>query len=357
MERRNTPKSGIILFIIISIFLLILSACGGASEPDEEAAEEAVGEVEEAVEEQAIEEVEEAEEMMEEEIDIEPEKEIEEPIGAESSESEGGSPYEPQTGTKAQPTRTSAEEFLASVDEVRSIEELPEIVLSAEMLDDNEDWVNYMRYLENYSGPRVQFINILERHLVTFVDPLGRPISGLSVEFLADGQTVGRSVTHADGKLYIFPNALDGLSDSITQLELQLTEISQSFEISLGTSQILEFVVETDALQANSGIDIAIVIDVTGSMADDMGPLLESLATVGSQLRDIGLDDEIRVAFVEYRDDVTEAASQSGQIAVVDFAPLDVGYSSQLSTINPSGGGDSSEMLAEGLSFAIDDLS
>ena len=295
--------------------------------------------------------------MAEEEISIEPEKEIEEPIGAESSESEGGSPFDPQEGSKAQPTRAPAESALGEVVEVRIVDELEEIVLSAEMLDDNANWTNYMLYLQSYSGPRIEFLNILEKHTVSMVGSDGWPLAGLPIEFQSNGQTVGWTVTHSDGLAYVFPNALDGLSDLATTVDLVLPSTGESFSIQLGESSDWLFESSIQPSSAPATIDLVLVIDTTGSMADDIDPLIAALNSVGGKLNAQNTSVNVRVAFAEYGDEEFEGVSDDFMVHMLDFAPIDNGYFDQLRNIDPSGGGNESEMLAEGLFFAIDELS
>ena len=345
-------KPRLIILLLISLLLLILSACGGEA-PTQDAAEAPAETVEEAVEEAA----EDAEEMMEEEIGIEPESELDIPIEAESSESEGGSPFEPQTGSKAQPTRTSAEDALASVDEVRSIDELPAIVLEAQVLDDNEGWENYMLYLENYAGPRVDFVNILERHVITLLDDDGNPASGLPIEYVSNGQTVGRAVTHSDGKLFLFPKSLEPLSSLATNLNIVLSETGETFKIDLGTNQNHTFVVTSEPSPKQPLLDLVLVFDTTGSMADDLGPIVSAFQGAIDQLIIRDSSVAIRIALVEYRDVIMEQ-NQGDMIAVqtLEFDGLNALFSSELDRLSPSGGGNPTEMLAEGLNLAIENL-
>ncbi|MEM9775911.1 MAG: vWA domain-containing protein [Chloroflexota bacterium] len=355
MIKKSKLSPSIVVFLLISLVLLIFSACGGGEAPTQDTAEEAA---EEMVEE--VEEVFEAdEEMAEEEIDIEPEKELDETIGAEASESEGGSPFDPNEGSKAQPTRASVEAALAEVDGVRIVDELSEVVLSAEIVDDNADWTNYMLYLESYTGPRVEFLNILERHTVTLLDEMGQPLAGVPVEFVAEDQIVGRTVTHSDGTFTVFPNALDLLSDQASQLEIRILNTDTSFQLILGNSAIWEFELNMSSpTQPETAVlDIALVIDVSGSMADDIDALLAALNSVGSRLNALDTSADFRVAFVEYRDQEFDGVSEAPMLQTIDFSLIDIGYFDQLQRINPSGGGNESEMLAEGLFFAVDELS
>jgi hypothetical protein len=96
--------------------------------------------------------------------------------------------------------------------------------------------------------------------------------------------------------------------------------------------------------EPNTDLDIALVLDTTGSMGDELQYLIEEIGGIAAEIQDqLGANTSARWALVAYKDSGDDYLTQ-----VTDFSSL-TEFQNQLSTLSPSGGGDYPEASAEAL--------
>ncbi len=358
MNKKSTPT---FLLIAIALFLLILSACGGADSPLAEEVQDAAEVVEEAVEEMAEEAAEDDEAMMEEEAVGD--------FSADRSEGDGVSPVEPASGSKSEPTRAPAEVALAEADEeVRVVEEV-EVVkeveveldlaadraevdeaskLTAGEIDDNEFWDDYLLYLRQFDAAEYIFVDVVERHVVQVIDANGLPVVGEQVDLQVGNQIVASRHTTSNGELMIFPNTLE-LPNQNSEIDVVLTETGDAITVTFGDNQ-REWELRSQSYKsvAQSQLDVLFLIDATGSMADEIEQLTDNMIAISQQIDALPAQADVRYGLSVYRDQ-----EEPGAIESFEFVSDVQTFTNQLQQIEARGGGDYPEDLVLGMNTAL----
>ena len=174
----------------------------------------------------------------------------------------------------------------------------------------------------------------------------GTPVAGAKVVASdEDGNTLFSAVTDAQGNAYLFTDADSG-TVTVTSGEGSATASFTSDERSLA----VELTAGAEKLNV---IEIMLVVDVTGSMGDEIRFLKAELGDVISRIAANDSDTVIKLAMLFYRDtddrvpfdyydfaDVTTAAGLSAQQQALDSQSAD-------------GGGDYPEAVDEALELAV----
>ena len=187
--------------------------------------------------------------------------------------------------------------------------------------------------------------NSLNRVLVS-VTSAGLPVAGAKVvAFDASGMPIFSAVSDAKGKAYLFVN------DESGTIQVNSGEGSASCEFN---AQERELSVELDSCgEKLNVIEIMFVVDVTGSMGDELRFLKAELADVIRKIAQTASQTSIKLAFLFYRDDgdavpfyycdFTEVTNELGMAKM----------QAALSLQNASGGGDYPEAVDQALEKAV----
>lgn len=106
---------------------------------------------------------------------------------------------------------------------------------------------------------------------------------------------------------------------------------------------------------ASTKLDVAFVVDTTGSMKDDIRAVKDSLSEIVSHITSRTKDLEIRFGIVSYRDHPPQ--DRSYVTKVFDFTESVKRVQKLISELRPSEGGDTPEAVADGLYDARTKLS
>lgn len=188
-------------------------------------------------------------------------------------------------------------------------------------------------------------VNTLDRIKVT-VENDGAKVSNANVIFTDNEEKVVYSAqTNSAGVAYLFGNDRGG----------KITVISGEGENTVAVSQDdTEVTVTLDkSAQKGKNIEIMLVVDVTGSMGDEITYLKNELSDVVNRVVKSFGDAKVKLALLFYRDeDDAEEFAYSDFLDVTDSKNLTV----QQSFINKqkaSGGGDYPEAVDEALEIAV----
>ncbi len=226
-------------------------------------------------------------------------------------------------------------------------------ILTAGEHDDLLNPLLYARYV-NQSGlgqqiqdlPRVDTDRVLT---VRVTDNAGRPIRRANVAITCSDGSILRLNTQSDGTAAFFP-ALDMLSPTI-QIRAQAgrANFSNLMRVELNNQpggQQINIAMSNGAGQANRAatLDLAFVVDTTGSMGDEIRYLQSELTSIIGSLQSRHPGTVIRIAFVFYKDQgdtyVTQTVGFDGNISRAQ---------SVLMAQSAGGGGDYPEAMDEAL--------
>lgn len=226
--------------------------------------------------------------------------------------------------------------------------------LSAGSVDDNEKWEEYLLYRQAFlaSGVAVEDVDVSGRQVLTVTTSGGASVLDATVQITdSAGASVATLRTFADGRAMFFgstevdPNSQERLTytakvskgdESVTQ-ELDPEASSHSV--------VLDADPHGEAVQ----LDVLFLIDVSGSMGDEIEQLKANMISVAKQIDELPGEPDARFAMTVYRD-----RDDSFQTNTFDFTDdIDFFISEGLQKLQANGGGDYPEMLSEAFNEAI----
>jgi hypothetical protein len=205
-------------------------------------------------------------------------------------------------------------------------------------------YANYAsRFLKEHPG-ELPFVDTRKRVAIEVVDSAKRPVPFAHVDVQRAGAPL-HLVAAADGTASVYP-ALDKIPDRTTmKVTSDAGVVSRPVELSAG-EHVIQLTVPGHA-PAVSKMDLALVIDTTGSMGDEMAYLQAELDSIVARLKRDAGNLDLRIGLVVYRD--------QGDDYVVRSAPLTADIASireNLSEHQAEGGGDPPEAVDRAMGAA-----
>ncbi len=226
--------------------------------------------------------------------------------------------------------------------------------------DDNAQYNRYLDYLDRFSNPAALKLDVADRVVFTVRDSAGRsvPNCDLTVRSPA-GAVLCRRRTYADGRAMFFPHELPGrasgpLLGARRPLKVEARwgrqELVQSLDSQDRQNVELRFGAGRGAIE-RAPLDVAFIIDTTGSMADEIDRLRQTLEAIHYQVTQMTPRPDVRFAMVLYRDRGDEYVTR-----VTPFTGDIRHFAGQLKSVAAAGGGDYAEDVNEALRVAAEDL-
>lgn len=232
--------------------------------------------------------------------------------------------------------------------------------LKAGSTDDNADFGAFQEFLGRWTDRsgldgRYQRVDVRDRAFVSVVDQAGLPLPGAEVTVGLGGTVLQRATTYGDGRAMILPQVSLGDAGPLplsAELDVTVSWGGTSTAAPWFGTDELQVVVRSDGPATGVvPIDVAIVLDTTGSMADEIDRIKGTLLSTTEKIRSLGQEVDLRFGAVLYRDHgdayVTRTTPFTGDVRAFD---------AELRGVQAGGGGDTPEALNEGLATAVDDL-
>jgi hypothetical protein len=223
-------------------------------------------------------------------------------------------------------------------------------LLTAGSFDDNERFADYQKYiskvLQHDSSEAFPRFAVGERVVIQVADEQGRPVGGARVVVQATDQARGellRSVTGSDGRI-VFCTALDkAAGQQVFQVRVtpaggaQKTTVTETLKLDERPWRITLKGVEAELPKQ---LDLALVIDTTGSMSDELEYLKVEIDSIVASVSRMFPDVDQRYALVVYRDQGDEYVTRT-----FDFTGSLKDFRDDLSAQFAGGGGDYPEAV------------
>ena len=199
-------------------------------------------------------------------------------------------------------------------------------------------------------------LDLDDRVTLSVVDATGRPVAGARVRVEAEGGTRARRLvteTGTDGRLALFP-AYD-FGRGVRRLRVTASapgqpDVSTSTTLArLDGDRMARIELPTRRAARPNSLDLAFVVDATGSMGDEMRYLTREFQSIVRRVEAQHPGVDLRFALVAYRD--------HGDAFVVrrwDFTRSAAEMQQRLASVHAGGGGDYPEAMDEALDAALD---
>ncbi|MEZ4373098.1 MAG: VWA domain-containing protein [Polyangiaceae bacterium] len=215
--------------------------------------------------------------------------------------------------------------------------------------DDNANYRDFLKYQKG-EGQLGAPLDVTHRRFLVVRDAKNQPIPNCQLK-VQDKQ--GKSViltTQANGRAILFPRA-SGLKGSLVKVTVSCLGHEESKQLSVAAKDgALDFKLPlVRALPDNKVLDIAFILDTTGSMSEEISAMKDTLEEVAKTLK--GMSITPRIGLVEYRDKGDVYLTRTHQMTT-DIS----GFADRVSTLSANGGGDMPEHVNEGIRVALTKL-
>ena len=228
---------------------------------------------------------------------------------------------------------------------------LPAGVLTAGSFDDNIDpraFLSFLKKVNQLQGMQDVPAKLQgQRVLIQVKDAAGKPVGGAKVQLIAQTGQAAELITRTDGRV-VFLTSFDNLPADVA-LTASVTPpdggAAVTEKIDAGAPR---WEVTLPAVQARlpKNLDLAIVLDTTGSMNDELDFLKGEIRGISKVIHERFPEVHQRFALIVYRDDNDEYVTRR-----FDFASLDA-FHKNLSAQRAGGGGDYPEAVHRGFEDA-----
>ncbi|MBI3180404.1 MAG: VWA domain-containing protein, partial [Deltaproteobacteria bacterium] len=220
--------------------------------------------------------------------------------------------------------------------------------------DDNKQYNRFLQFLGDNSGMVVYPVNITERLVVRTLDQDGKSLHGCAVEVLdLKGKLLALSTTFADGSTQFFPADASPAEARDYALRARCGSEARNGQLGRSGRRVTDLRFgSARAVPRKVPVDIAVVIDTTGSMQSQIDRLKKTLKAIHFQLTSLSMQPDIRFGLVAYRDRGDDYVTQP-----YDFTRDVSAFQRVLDKLDADGGGDTPEDLQAALDDALHKLS
>ncbi len=247
-------------------------------------------------------------------------------------------------------------------------------LLTAGDVDDGLNWPAYLGYVRRTLDGRGQIrprqrqydgldgqafpdLNLDDRVLLRVVDQAGHPVAGARVTVQATGGQRARKLvteTGTDGRLALFPRFDFGRGVGRLQVTArgpggQGRAVAQTVALDrIGGDRSVRVQLPMDVADRPRALDLAFVIDVTGSMSDELRYLTDEFEAIVARVERRYPGVDLRFGLVAYRDRGDEFVTRR-----YDFTRSAQEMRQRLAGLRADGGGDYPEAMDDALESAL----
>jgi len=205
--------------------------------------------------------------------------------------------------------------------------------LTAGAWDDNLNFDFFLQYQLKQTLPGVPVVPVRDRLVVLVQDSAARLVPGATVIVSSNERELGRVQTGTDGRALVFPAWLGAAPEAPLTITARSGDGQGAVTARVGDATATVSV--TSAKPALEGLDVAIVIDTTGSMGDEISYLQAETVAISDAVRAAHPELSQRWALVAYRD-----VGDAYVTRPVDFTADLKRYQGSLAGLSAAGGND-----------------
>jgi hypothetical protein len=211
-------------------------------------------------------------------------------------------------------------------------------LLTAGTWDDNLNFGFYRDYLRQAALTQVNGLPQIPRENrleVEVTDAAGAPLSGAMVTVTdAAGIKLLEAPTRSDGRLFFLPGTVGSELGTHVQIAASLGAVTAATQAVVGDASALIQLPNVTAAPP-AALDLALVIDTTGSMGDEIDYLKVEVRDIAARIADDFPNVAQRWALIVYRD-----VGDAYVVRSFDFGPSLTVFQTSLAAQSAGGGGD-----------------
>jgi hypothetical protein len=215
--------------------------------------------------------------------------------------------------------------------------------------NDNANYREFQKWLVTETSVPFRHVDVSRRRFLVVRDESGRAVPDCQIDVTDSAEHSVGFLTGASGRAVLFPRA-EGLADGVTATArcdggtatrtIALDDSDGLVDLRLPVSR---------QLPETRTIDVAFILDTTGSMSEEITSVKSTIAKVAAGLGDGNV--AVRIGLVEYKD-----RGDSFVTRVHPFSSDAKGFAQSVSGISAGGGGDTPESVNEGIHVALTGL-
>jgi Mg-chelatase subunit ChlD len=211
--------------------------------------------------------------------------------------------------------------------------------------DDNANYREFMAYLKKSESLPYSRLDVSRRQFIVVVDNGGRAVDDCPIT-VSDGTHSTSLKTSPAGRTPLFPNAVGLVGNSLAVQATCATGTVQGTLDASAEDNVLVLTLPTDrAPIATKSVDLAFILDTTGSMSEEIDAIKKTVTAVADKLTpQQGIS--LRVGLVAYKDYVDAAVYVTKTFPFATDIPA---FRASIAGLSASGGGDIPEAVNEAL--------
>ena len=238
-------------------------------------------------------------------------------------------------------------------------QEVTQEALKAGAVDDNAKFADYLAYVKDFvfggdMNPvaRPRLLDVTDRHVIRVVDSAGKGVANASVSIKAGEVEVAQVTTYADGRALFHASAYEGL-DQTAQFTLAATKgVLATSATGEAADPEWEVAFESTVDRPAAKLDMAIVIDTTGSMSGEIKKFQTTIASIASRVQALPQQPSVRLGLVAYKDRGEQYVSK----VIAPFTTDVPAFQTGLDMLTAGGGADKPEDLEAALGDTVNTL-
>jgi uncharacterized protein YegL len=225
----------------------------------------------------------------------------------------------------------------------------PSAAVRAGEWDDNANYREFSQWLGGRPAPAAHYMDIRQRRFVVVRDAAGMGVPACRIVVEDDQDLRVDLWTSAAGRALLFPYAEGLAGRELTATTRCAGGAKLRFSLNEPDGVVELRVPEQRVLPQERSIDVAFILDSTGSMSEEIAAVKSTIQKVAESLR--GSNVRVRMGLVEFKD--------RGDPFVTKIYPMSTelrSFAQQVAEIHASGGGDTPESVNEALHVAVQQL-
>lgn len=219
-------------------------------------------------------------------------------------------------------------------------------------IDDNANFDAFLQYLAGYTAANVQRVDVSERYQIRVTDQATATIPNATVSISLGNEVVYTGRSLSNGRAYFFPRAYaNSGSTGDFLVTVDKGNMQATASLARGTTGITTIPLAMQRGTVPHQVNICFVLDVTGSMGDELTQIQTTLSTITSRIKSLPGDPSVAFSLVAYRDRGSDFVTKS-----YDFTTDLATFQTRLNNLAAAEGGDYPEAVNEAVRVAANDM-